>query len=277
MDLIFLEKSLYQKYTSIMEQFIIQETDQNILILKINRAPHNFIKLAVLEQLGKAIADAEKNHSYEGLILTSAIDNIFISGHEIIDLCEEDNNRKLTKNLRFIAEILLSIQRLHIPTLTIINGNCVGFGLELALCTDFRFIYDADINVGFPEVKLGTFPPFGGIYRLVKLIGETRARELLMKGKLLKPQAALEWGVVDVISNKEDSMSDAIKLLKGMSRHAPLALTAIKRSLVDATLKDFITVIQDDIEDYTTIVRSYDYAEGKKALEDGRTPVFKNG
>ncbi len=260
---------------SFMNEFILQENEQNIQILKVNRAPHNFMKLPVLEQLGSAIdAMAAQNRS-EGLILMSALDGIFISGHEIVDLCEEDNDRKFKKYLRTIAEILLSVQRLNIPTLTIINGHCVGFGLELALCTDFRIASAEDINIGFPDVKLGTFPPFGGIYRLVKLIGETKAKELLMKGRLLKPQTAVEWGLIDAVSNQDNSLTDALKLLKGISRHASLAMTAIKRSIIDSTLKDFMTVIQDDIEDYTTIVRSHDYTEGKKALQEDRTPEFK--
>jgi enoyl-CoA hydratase len=253
----------------------MQENDQNIHIIKFNRTPHNFMKLSVLEQLGSAIDKIVAHNDYEGLILMSAIDNIFISGHEVVDLYEENNDRKLKKYLRYIAEILLSIQRLNIPTLTIINGNCVGFGLELALCTDFRIASDGDINIGFPDTKLGTFPPFGGIYRLVSLIGETKARELLMKGRLLKPQTAVEWGLIDAITSQDNLMVDAQKLLKGISRHASLAMTAIKRSIVDATLKDFMSVIQEDIEDYTTIVRSYDYSEGKKALQENRIPEFK--
>ena len=260
---------------SVMNEFIQQENEQNIHILKVNRTPHNFMKLPVLEQLGSAIDALGTQNSSEGLILTSALDGIFISGHEIVDLSEEANDRKFRKYLRTIAEILLSIQRLNIPTLTIINGHCVGFGLELALCTDFRIASDEDINIGFPDVKLGTFPPFGGIYRLVNLIGEAKAKELLMKGRLIKPQTAIAWGMIDAVSNKENSLTDALKLLKGISRHASLAMTAIKRSIVDSTLKDFMTVIQEDIEDYTAIVRSHDYTEGRKALQEDRIPEFK--
>ncbi len=258
-----------------MNEFIVEENDQNIHIIKINRAPHNFMKLPVLDQLGSAVDRLAAHNNYEGLILTSALDNIFISGHEIVDLVEEDTERKFRKYLRAIAETLLSIQRLNMPTLTLINGHCVGFGLELALCTDFRIVSGEDINIGFPDVKLGTFPPFGGIYRLVSLLGETKAKELLMKGRLLKPSTAVEWGLIDAVSNKENIMADAQKMLKGISRHASLAMTAIKRSIIDSTLKDFMTVIQEDIEDYTTIVRSHDYAEGKKALQEDRTPEFK--
>ncbi|MGC8580263.1 MAG: enoyl-CoA hydratase/isomerase family protein [bacterium] len=257
-----------------MEEFIKQEIDQGILTLKINRPPHNFIKLPVIQQLGSIIEHINNTHQYNGLILTSAIDDTFTSGHEIVDLSQEESDKRLKRNIRFIAEVLLSIQRLPIPTLTIINGHCVGFGLELSLCTDFRFVYDNDINIGFPDVKIGTFPPFGGIYRLVKLIGEIRARELLLKGKLIKPATAMEWGLVDAIVSKDQAMAEAKKLFKGISKYAPLAITAIKRAIVDATLKDFMTVIRDDIDDYLTVVRSYDYSEGRNALEQGRNPEF---
>lgn len=258
-----------------MSEFIVHENEQNILVIKLNRPPDNFIKLPVLEQLHDVIETIVMHDSYEGIIITSAIDTIFISGHEIVDLTEEHNERKLKKELRFIAELLLTIQRLHTPTLSLINGNCVGFGLELALATDFRIAADHEINIGFPDVRLGTFPPFGGIYRLVKLIGETRAKELLLKGKLLTPQAAMESGLIDAVVNKENLLDEGIKLLKGFTRNAPLALTAIKRAIVDATLKDFMTVVQDDIEDYTTVALSEDYKEGKNALQEGRLPAYK--
>lgn len=257
-----------------MEAFIKQEVEQGILIIKINRPPNNFIRLSVIEQLGAIIESITQDNKYTGLILTSAIDNVFTSGHEIVDLSNETNDKKLKKYIRFVAEILLAIQRLPFPTLTLINGHCVGFGLELSLCTDFRFVYEGDINIGFPDVKIGTFPPFGGIYRLVKLIGESRARELLLKGRLIKSKTALEWGLIDAIVNKDEAIIESKKLLKGMLRYAPLAFTAIKRSIVDSTLKDFLTVVQDDIDDYTTVIRSYDYSEGKLALEQGRNPEF---
>ncbi len=258
-----------------MDTFILHNDEQNILVIKINRPPDNFVKLPVLEQLHTVMRNVVMHNGYEGLIITSAIDGIFISGHEIIDIVETDKERKLKKHLRFIAELLLSIQRLHIPTLTLINGHCVGFGMELALATDFRIASDDDITIGFPDVKLGTFPPFGGIYRLVKLIGETRAKELLLKGKLVNPQSALEYGLIDAVVNRNSLLDEGIKLLKGFSRHAPLSMTAIKRAVVDATLKDFMAAIQEDMEDYSTILNSYDYSEGKKALEEGRTPAYK--
>ncbi len=258
-----------------MNQFILQEDTENIHIIKINRAPNNFIKLPVLEELGNVLETMGSYPVCEGLILTSALDNIFVSGHEIADLGEEHNDRKLRKYTRLIAEVLLSIQRLHIPTLTLINGHCVGFGLELALCTDFRIACDEDITIGFPDIRLGTFPPFGGIYRLVQLIGETRAKELLLKGRLLKPQAAVDWGLIDGAFGRETIMDDARKMLKGISRHASLAMTAIKRSIVDSTLKDFLSVVQEDLDDYATILHSHDYAEGKKAIEENRSPVFR--
>jgi enoyl-CoA hydratase len=258
-----------------MSGFILYENEQNILVIRLNRPPDNFIKLPVLEELHGVIDNIVLHNDYEGIIVTSAIEHIFTSGHEIVDLSAERNERKLKKELRFVAELLLAIQRLHTPTLSLINGNCVGFGLELALATDFRLAAAQDINIGFPDVRLGTFPPFGGIYRLVKLIGETRAKELLLKGKLLTPQSALESGLIDAVADNENLLGEGIKLLKGFSRNAPLAMTAIKRSIVDAGLKDFMTVIQEDIEDYTTVALSEDYTEGKNALQQGRSPVYK--
>lgn len=258
-----------------MSEFIQYEKEQNIIVLKLNRPPDNFMKLPVMERLNDVIHDIVMHDGSEGMIVTSALQGIFVSGHEIVDIAEADGERKLKKQLRFVAELLLSIQRLHIPTVTLINGHCVGFGMELALATDFRIAADEDINIGFPEVKLGTFPPFGGMYRLVKLIGEARAKELLLKGKLINPATAVEYGLIDAVAGKDSLLEEGVKLLKGFSRHAPLAMTAIKRSVADATLKDFMTVIQEDMEDYATIVHSADYHEGKKALEEGRIPAYK--
>ncbi|MCL4558875.1 MAG: enoyl-CoA hydratase/isomerase family protein [Deltaproteobacteria bacterium] len=258
-----------------MNGFILQEEEQNILVLRLNRPPDNFIKLPVLEQLHGVIDSMSLRNDYEGVIIASAIDDIFTSGHEVVDIADGHNERKLKKALSSVAEVLLTIQRLPLPTLSLINGHCVGFGLELALATDFRIAVDEEINIGFPDVRLGTFPPFGGIYRLVKLVGETRAKELLLKGKLLGPRSALEAGLIDAIVSKESLFEEGIKLLKGFSKNAPLAMTAAKRSIVDSTLKDFMAVVREDIEDYTTIVSSEDYAEGKNALQEGRLPTYK--
>ncbi len=258
-----------------MNEFIVKEDTQNILVLKINRPPDNFIKLPVLEQLRDEINSITLHHDYDGVIMTSAIEGIFTSGHEVVDIADGHNERKLRKTLGLVAEALLSLQRLHLPTLTLINGHCVGFGLELALATDFRIAVDQEINIGFPDVRLGTFPPFGGIYRLVRLIGETRARELVLKGKLLTPRSALDSGLIDALAEEDSLLKEGIKMLKGLSRNAPLAMTAAKRSIVDSTLKDFMAVVREDIEDYATIVSSEDYVEGKAALQEGRSPAYK--
>ncbi len=257
-----------------MEELVIKEIKQNIFIVKINRPPDNFIKMPVIEQMIGVITEAIKSN-YDGLLITSAINDIFISGHEIVDITDDVKPKKLKNHLRIIAELLLTIQRLNIPTVTLINGNCAGFGLELALATDFRIVVDADVNIGFPEVKLGAFPPFGGIYRLVKLTGDMKAREILMKGRLLSPQQALEFGLVNAVVPKERLLDEGLNLLKGFSRYAPLSLSAIKRAITDANTKDFMSAIHDNIEDYIMISSSDDYKEGKKAIQEGRLPVYK--
>ena len=108
-------------------------------------------------------------------------------------------------------------------------------GLEIALSTDLRFASDGAWKIGLPEVTLGVLPGTGGTQRLPRLIGKSRAIDLMTTGRTLSPSEALEWGILNRVFPKERFMDDVLAFAQGLCypNHAARAVGLIKRSVVE--------------------------------------------
>jgi len=127
------------------------------------------------------------------------------------------------------------IQRSSKITLAALDGPCIGGGLELSLCFDYRIARDEDAHViGCPEVQMGLIPGFGGSQRLERVIGTARARELLLEGALLTPREAARVGIVSRLLPREGFDDRVAAFAARMARRPPLAVAALKRVLADS-------------------------------------------
>lgn len=160
---------------------------------KANKLSHD-----VLKELQYHIEELKKNLSIKVLLFTSAKENIFIAGadiHEIKSMTDED---EIYNRLTWVHTLFNDIEQLPYPTVAVINGACMGGGLELALCCDYRIATNKNkTKLSLPEIKLGIFPGFGGTQRLPRLIGLMNALDLILSGKNLNAKKAFKIGLVD--------------------------------------------------------------------------------
>ncbi len=132
------------------------------------------------------------------LKITSAKEGIFIAGADIAEIKGLEDEEVAYERVREGQKILTKFSALAFPTLAIIDGACLGGGFELALCCDYRLCTeDAKTKIGLPEVNLGVLPGFGGTQRLKRLIGLSKALELILGGKILNGKKAEKLGLVD--------------------------------------------------------------------------------
>ena len=119
---------------------------------------------------------------------------------------------------------------LSVPVLAAVNGYAIGGGLELALSCDLR-ITSEDSTFGLPEITHGWFPGWGGTHRLLNLIGEAKAKELVFLGERIDAQTALNLGLVNRVVPKQDLMKEVIQIAELLAKKSPIALQAAKATL----------------------------------------------
>jgi len=168
------------------------------LCFDLEDSPVNILSSEVLRNLASKIDALKKNEGIKLLKFTSAKEGIFIAGADISQIEGLHDEEEAYDLVREGQQILSKISALPFPTVAIIDGACLGGGLELALCCDYRLATESPkTKIGLPEVNLGVLPGFGGTQRLKKLTGLSKALELILGGKILNGQKAQKLGIVD--------------------------------------------------------------------------------
>ncbi|RFF27956.1 MULTISPECIES: 3-hydroxyacyl-CoA dehydrogenase NAD-binding domain-containing protein [unclassified Wenzhouxiangella] len=157
----------------------------------------NSLSSQVLEELDTIIGRLEADHP-TGLVMMSGKPGNFIVGADVREFDATDDVDELRSNVRNVHALFQRIDNLPFPTVVAFEGYCLGGGLELALCFDYRIALDADhTRIGFPEVNLGIYPGFGGSGRSIRAIGGLQAMQIMLTGKMLRARAAKGLGLID--------------------------------------------------------------------------------
>lgn len=176
----------------------------------------NTLGQAVLAEFEALVAQLANRTDLRGLILRSGKPGMFIAGADLRELgsagTEPDQIRAMVR--RGLA-ILAALERLPFPTVAAVDGSCMGGGLELALGFDYRLASTGlKTEFGFPEVKVGLFPGWGGTQRLARLLGPSLAAELICSGEAVKSQRARELGIVFDVVPTERLLEEAQRVLQ---------------------------------------------------------------
>jgi 3-hydroxyacyl-CoA dehydrogenase/enoyl-CoA hydratase/3-hydroxybutyryl-CoA epimerase/enoyl-CoA isomerase len=187
-----------------------------IVELKFDLAGESVNKLnqVALRDFAAATQAIAKDGSVKGVVVTSG-KAVFIVGADITEFGAmfAAGEEAIAKSVLDVNRMLSAFEDLPVPTVVAINGVCLGGGLELALAADYRVMSTA-ASVGFPEVKLGIFPGFGGSVRMPRIIGVDNAVEWICAGADKKPDAALKDGAVDAVVAPEQLRDAALAMLK---------------------------------------------------------------
>lgn len=171
----------------------------------------NTLGSPVLAELDGVIEALEADHP-TGLVLMSGKPKTFIVGADVREFDATDKVSELEDNVRKVHGLFQRIESLPFPTVVAFEGYCLGGGLELALCFDWRIALNADhTRIGFPEVNLGIYPGFGGSGRSVAAIGALNAMPIMLTGRMLRAGAARGLGLVDQLVSPHGSLKWAAR------------------------------------------------------------------
>ena len=207
------------------------------------------------------------------LMITGAGEKVFCAGADL----EERKDMSKTEIITFLDKFrstLASLESISVPTIASLNGSAFGGGLELALACDIRLAQDKSL-LGLTETKLGIIPGAGGTQRLSRLIGLSKAKDLIFRGAKITSLEALELGVVNKVFKKESYLDEVKKYTDQILTSAPLSVQFAKRALVNGYLVDFEDGLDIERTEYLKTLDTTDRLEALQAFREKRSPFFR--
>lgn len=251
---------------------LVVEREDVIGIITLNRPPANPINLAVLNELDTALTEWEEDKGVRAIIITGAGERGFSAGFDVKTAGTPDGAKAMSRG----QEVFSHIEKYPKPVVAAINGFALGGGCELAMSCHFRIVVNGErVVLGQPEINLGIIPGWGGTQRLPRLVGRTRALEMLLLGTRITPAQALSIGLITRISQPGQLMDDAKNFARILAKKAPIAVQII----LDAVTRGLETNVDEglkiELEGSNRVGKTKDAIEGMMAFIEKREPVFK--
>lgn len=251
----------------------------HVAVVEMDDPPANTYTHEMMRQLDEAILDARFDQDVEVILLTGKGEKFFSAGANIGMLNSVTPEFKYNFCLH-ANETLSRLEQTPKLVIAALNGHTVGGGLEIAMAADIRIARRDAGKIGLPEVALGVLPGTGGTQRLARIVGRSRAIELMATGRTFSFEQALEWGIVnDVIDGDAASFREQVMTYARQfttPNKAPMAVGHIKRSVqtgLEMPLNDALAL---ERELQSLLFKSEDAKEGIAAYNEKRMAKFKN-
>jgi enoyl-CoA hydratase/carnithine racemase len=257
-------------------QTLDYETRDGVAIITLNDQPANTYSYEMMQQLDRAILDARMDDSVQVIVITGKGEKFFCAGADIQMLAGVTPTFKYYFCLH-ANETLNSLEQTPKLVIAEINGHCVGGGLEVAMAADIRIARKDAGKMGLPEVSLGVLPGTGGTQRLVRIVGKSKAIELMATGQLFDFERGLELGIVNQIF-EADRFADRVHdyaLQFTTPNKAAHAVGRIKRAAQTGSEISFESALALERELQQQLFQSEDAKEGLDAYVNKRKPEFK--
>jgi enoyl-CoA hydratase len=249
------------------------ETDGPVATITVDHPPANALSNAVLAEIEASLDQAEGDAGIRAVIFTGAGEKFFIAGADITEFLKIPKEEYATRTAKG-QKVTLQMETMSKPVIMAINGYCLGGGCEMAMAGDIR-IAAGNAVFGQPEIKLGIIPGFGGTQRFVRLLGKSRAMELLFTGDNIDAGTALELGLVSRVLPAAGLMPAARELAAKLAAQAPLAIAAIKRAVHNGLDRPMEEALEVERKEFAEIRFTDDAIEGITAFLEKRPPEFK--
>ena len=246
------------------------DVDGPVAVITLDRPPVNAISVELVEAIGRAV-DRAAGDDVRAVVVTGAPH--FAAGADIKQFHAgfgAGTGHELGNSLSAVVSRLEALAK---PTIAAVRGFALGGGLELAMGCDFRFFAD-DARVGQPEIRLGIIPGAGGTQRLTRLVGLPTAREMVLSGRQVDAEEALEIGLADRYVPAADLLDEAMTAAHEWAAGPTLAYGAAKRSLYGGLGLPLEDALALESEQFATVFGTDDAREGVAAFVEKREPEF---
>src|SRR5271167_3232927 len=250
--------------------------ESGVALIELNDPPANTYSYEMFQQLDDAILAARMDNQVHVIVLTGAGDKFFCAGANIQMLTRVDPTFKYYFCLH-ANETLLRLENTPKLVIAALNGHCVGGGLEVAMAADLRIARRDAGKIGLPEVNLGVLPGTGGTQRLSRIVGKSKAIELMVIGKMFSFEDAKQLGLVNEIFERENFMESVMDYARQFCppNKAAKAVGRIKRAVQTGWEIPLEARLALERENQQLLFESEDAKEGIAAYLDKRAPRFK--
>jgi len=256
-------------------QNIIFEVKEGIGHLIVNRPEvRNALNRAARQEMADVLARVKADPEIRVLVLSGAGDKAFMAGSDLKELAQY-SPLDMEKFMDTLAQGFYSqFERLDRPVIAMIDGLCLGGGLEFALACDLRYASDRSL-LGLPEIRLGIMPAGGGTQRLSRLIGVAKTKELIFTGEFIKADEAERLGIVNGVFPAEELEEQVMAVAKKIAAKSSLALKWAKKAINASQETGLRAGLDYEAMVMCLLFTSEDKQEGIKAMFEKRDPKFQ--
>ena len=265
--------------TEASRDLVEYRVDGGIAVITLNDPPANTYSYTMMQQLDAGILNARMDESVQVIVITGSGEKFFCAGANIQMLTDVTPEFKYYFCLH-ANETLSRFEQTPKLVIAAINGHCVGGGLEVAMAADLRIARRNAGKIGLPEVSLGVLPGTGGTQRLARIVGKSRAIELMATGELFDFERGQELGLVNQVFDSETG-ADFMKQVMDYARQfttpnkAARAVGRIKRAVQTGAEIPFESALALERELQQQLFQSEDAKEGLDAYVNKRRAEFK--
>ena len=251
------------------------EDNGNYVICYLSNPPTHTLTSSGVNEIHAFLDQIEKRDDLRVLAFTGDGENVFIKHYEVGELAntaernlETKKDKQDPKELHAFHTMLLRLRDLDAIVVAGINGNTAGGGCEFSLGCDLRIMADGNFLIGLPETSVGILPGGGGTQRLSRLIGSSRALDLILHAQLVSPKEAFDLGIINKLVSEASFNQELISYCEDLSNRAPIALQQVKKIIhqgLEMTLEESLLVEQ---KAFNVTMNSKDAARAMRALLD---------
>ena len=255
-----------------MENVLIERKGK-IGLVTVNRPEQmNSMNSETRSELASAFADLGKDSTVSAIILTGAPGKAFIAGADIKEFLERDmSNQEALEEDWIVTKVISNLSK---PVIAMIDGFCLGGGLEIAMACDLRIASDRS-KLGQPEINLGIIPGAGGTQRLTRLIGEGRAMEMILTGRMITAEEACNYGILNFTYAAEELEAKTMEIANTIAEKSSYAIERAKKSVKAVSQMNLEEGLKLEREMFIECANSEDGKEGITAFIEKRKPDFK--
>ncbi|MER5830659.1 enoyl-CoA hydratase-related protein [Streptomyces sp. NPDC002130] len=243
------------------------EVAEGVGTIRLDRPPMNALDIATQDRLKELAEEAARREDVRAVVLYGG-EKVFAAGADIKEMQAMDHTAMVLRS-RALQDSFTAVARIPKPVVAAVTGYALGGGCELALCADFR-IAGENAKLGQPEILLGLIPGAGGTQRLARLVGPSKAKDLIFTGRMVKADEAREIGLVDRVVPADEVYAQAHAWATKLAQGPALALRAAKESIDTGLETDIDTGLAIERNWFAGLFATEDRERGMRSfVEEG--------
>jgi enoyl-CoA hydratase/carnithine racemase len=253
---------------------LLVQRESGVAVLTVQRPQRlNALDARTLDELRQAALDFQQDDSIRCVIFTGAGEKAFVAGADVHELARDTPDGARERALRG-QHVYDLIEQLGKPVIAAVNGFALGGGCELAMACTLRLAADS-AHFGQPEINLGLIPGFAGTQRLARLVGKTKALEMILTGEPITAHEALAIGLVNRVFPAADLMNEARSLAAELAAKPPVAVRYALEAINRGIEMPFADACQLEAALFGMVTTTEDMREGTRAFLEKRKPEFR--